>query len=138
MSEIPYYFDTPVPKYFRESGWFKNENTFKFVTWAFSKCQNISHTQVINGKEIILQAYEFIAGRLTSPKECFLTEEAFRHQLKVMLEGGFLKKTPNSTPNKFTCYIWLTERFYKTKPQPHTNLHHHKNPPNPPQHTKNK
>lgn len=117
MSEIPYYFETPIPKYFRENGWFKNENSYKFITWAFSKCQSVAHKVVINSKEIMLAPFEFIAGRLTSPKECFLTEDAYRHQLKVMLDAGFLKKTPNSAPNKYTCYIWVTARFSKSNPQ---------------------
>lgn len=125
MSKIPYFFETPVPKYFRENGWFDNENTWKYVTWAFSKCQTQSHKTVIEGKEITLAPYEFISGRLSSPKECFLTENTFRNQQKVLLKAGFLKKTPNSKTNHYTCYIWVTERFNKNdnqqNNQPRTN-----------------
>lgn len=118
MSEIPYYFETPVPKYFRATGWFDNENTFKYVTWAFSKCQTQSHKTVIEGKEITLAPYEFISGRLTSSKECFLTENQFRNQQKSLLDAGLLKKTTNSLTNHYTCYIWVTERFSKINNQP--------------------
>jgi hypothetical protein len=111
MSKIPYLFETPVPKYFRDVGWFKNENTFKFVTWAFSRCSTQSRKIVINGKEFILQPYEFIAGRLSSPNECFLTENKFRNQLISMQKAGLLKKSTNKITNHFTCYIWVTEAF---------------------------
>lgn len=117
MAEIPYYFETPIPKYFREAGWFANPNTILFVTWAFSKCSTQPHKTVMDGKEVTLAPYEFIAGRLTSPKECHLSEEAWRHQLNTQLKAGLLKKTPNSAPNRFTCYIWVTERFSKINPQ---------------------
>lgn len=117
MSEIPYYFETPVPKYFRETGWFSNINTILFITWAFSKCSTQSRKVVMDGKEITLAPFEFIAGRLSSPKECHLSEEAFRHQLNTQLKVGLLKKTPNSAPNRFSCYIWVTDRFCKSNPQ---------------------
>jgi hypothetical protein len=133
MSKIPYFFETPLPKYFRESGWFSNPNTILFVTWAFSKCSIQSHRAVMNGKEITLAPYEFIAGRLTSPKECFLSEEAWRHQLNTQLKAGLLKKTPNSTPNRFTCYVWVTERFSDVNPQLNPQSAPNQPPTEPPQ-----
>ena len=117
MSEIPYYFETPVPKYFRENGWFDNENTFKFVTWAFSRCSTRSHKVVMQGKEIILAPFEFIAGRVSSSKECFLTEKQFRGQLFSLLDAGILKKTANSKANQYSCYIWVTTAFDKIQGQ---------------------
>ena len=117
MSEIPYYFKMPVPLYFYDGGWFKSQNTFKFVTWAFSKCQNIIHKEIHDGKEIILDPYEFIAGRNSSAESCFLTPDEFRTQLITQLKAGNLKKSPNSVPNRFTCYKWVTERFSKSSPQ---------------------
>lgn len=111
MSKIPYNFETPVPRYFRDNGWFESEHMFKYVTWAFSRCQTISHKIFICGREITLQPYEFISGRLSSPKECFLTENILRNQQKLLCEGGLLKKSTNSLTNQFTAYIWLTECF---------------------------
>ncbi len=84
---------------------------FKFVHWSFAKCQIIPHIEIKFGREIHLAAYEFIAGRLTSSQECFLTENIFRNQLILLERGGLLKKSTNSLTNKYTCYIWLTERF---------------------------
>jgi len=118
MSEIPYFFETPVPKYFRENGWFDSEHMFKYVIWAFSRCRSQPHKVVIEGREITLAPFEFISGRLTSSKECFLTENIFRNQQKIMLKAGLLKKSTNSLTNHFTCYIWVTERFYKINNQP--------------------
>jgi hypothetical protein len=117
MAEIPYFFETPVPKYFRENGWFTTPNTILFVTWAFSKCSIDARTVVHDHREIKLAPFEFITGRAKSSAESLLTEDAFKHQLKMMLNAGLLKKTPNSTPNRFTCYIWLTDRFCKTHAQ---------------------
>lgn len=118
MSEIPYYFETPVPKYFRENGWFQCEHMFKFVHWAFSKCQTVTHKTVIHGREITLAPYEFIAGRLSSSKECFLTENIFRNQQISLSKAGLLKKSTNSLTNHYTCYIWVTEAFLKNNNQP--------------------
>ncbi len=117
MAEIPYYFETPVPKYFREKGWFDDENTFKFVTWAFSKCSTQSHVVILDRKEVVLGPFEFVAGRLTNPQECYLTEKQFRGQLNSMISGGFLKKGANSKANRYTTYIWVTERFTNSNGQ---------------------
>ena len=111
MAKIPYFFETPVPKYFRESGWFENENAFKFIIWAFSKCSPESRNVVMQGKEITLEPFEFIAGRLSSPKECFMTEKQFRGIADRMQAEGILKKTANSRANKYSCYVWVVERF---------------------------
>lgn len=117
MSEIPYYFETPVPKYFRETGWFESEHMFKFITWSFAKCQNVPHKEIYYGREILLAPFEFIAGRLSSPKECFLSENIFRNQINQLLSAGLLVKSTNSLTNKYTCYIWVTDRFSKNNNQ---------------------
>jgi len=117
MSKIPYTFITPIPQYFLNNGWFKNENTWKFVMWAFSRCQNVPRKIVICGTEIILEPYEFIAGRLTSSVECFLTEKEFRGQLNFMIRGGILKKGANSRANRFSTYIWVMSHFSNGKGQ---------------------
>lgn len=122
MAEIPYFFDTPIPKYFRETGWFGTPNSVLFLTWAFSKCSIEKRIVVHDCKEITLQPYEFITGRGKSSADSLLTEDAFRHQLKSFINAGLLKKTPNSTPNRFTCYVWVTERFSKPNPQLNTQL----------------
>jgi len=111
MAKIPYYFETPVPKYFRENGWFESEHMFKFVVWAFSKCQSVPHTENRYGRDIHLAPFEFIAGRLSSPKECFLSENTFRAQIRQLVENGILVKTDNSLKNKYTCYRWVVEKL---------------------------
>lgn len=117
MAEIPYFFETPVPKYFRETGWFKDENAFKFVTWAFSKCSTEPHIVILDKKEVLLAPYEFVAGRLTNPADCYLTEKKFRVQLKALIKANLLKKGANSKANRYTTYIWSTERFAKSNVQ---------------------
>ncbi len=116
-NKIPYFFETPVPKYFRETGWFKNENAFKFVCWAFSRCSSQSHKVILDNKEVLLEPFEFVAGRLTCSEECFLSEKQFRGQLFSMIESGLLKKGANSKANRYSTYIWVTSAFSKYEGQ---------------------
>lgn len=109
MSKIPYFFETPVPTFFKENGWFKSENSWKFISWAFSKCSREKRTIVLDGKQITLEPFEFVTGRYKSSIECFMTESSFRNQLNAMSKAGFLKKTTNSTTNRFTCYVWIIQ-----------------------------
>src|SRR6185437_7455034 len=116
MSKIPYMF-TPIPTYFKEKGWFDNYKTLIFVSWAFSKCSCEPRKIFHDFKEITLEPFEFIAGRLSSSKECRLSENEFRHQLISMEKAGLLKKTPNSITNRFTCYKWVIEVFSENSNQ---------------------
>ena len=75
MAKILYYFDTPVPSDFRRDGWFKNVNTLKFVTWAFSRCQTIEHEQIFDSRKILLKPYQFIFGRKKCAEELDMTEK---------------------------------------------------------------
>ena len=118
MSKIPYLFLTPVPKYFQEKGLFKNEKTWKFVSWAFAKCSNQPWTTTYDNCEITLQPYEFICGRNTSSAECFLTPKEFRGQLDSLLKRGLIQKGANSKANRFSSYIWVTDKFSDNKGQP--------------------
>jgi hypothetical protein len=113
MAKIPYYFETPIPTYFRENGFFEKENAFKFIVWAFSKCSPEPRKVMMLGKEITLEPFEFIAGRRTAHKECFLTEKQWRCLLHSFTKHAVLKKTANSRANKFSCYVWLVEKFTK-------------------------
>lgn len=118
MSKIPYLFETPVPKYFRENGFFENENTWKFITWAFSKCSSQPYTIKYDNCDITLQPYEFICGRNKSSSECFLTPKEFRGQLISLSKMHLIKKGANSRANRFSSYIWLVESFSTSKGQP--------------------
>lgn len=117
MSEIPYFFETPIPKYFREMGWFDFPKTVLFVTWAFYKCSPVARRVLHDGKELNLAPYEFITGRGKTSADCLLTAGSLRNQLKVMQNAGLLQKTTNSVTNRFTCYRWVTERFSKDNNQ---------------------
>lgn len=110
MSKLPFNF-VAIPQYFYGSTLFKNPNTILFVNWAFSKCSTETRTIEHDHKIITLEPFEFITGRGKSSAECLLTEDAFKHQLNTLLKLGFLKKSANSTPNRFSSYIWVTERF---------------------------
>lgn len=111
MSNIPFIFDTPVPKYFRKTEKYNNAKMILFVTWAFSKCSTTSRTITIDNTQVMLGPFEFIAGRTTSPKECLLTEKEFRGQIKTLINDKLLIKGANSRANRFTTYIWVTSAF---------------------------
>lgn len=117
MSEIPFYFETPVPVDFRRDGWFKNPKCVAFVTWAFSRCSTFERDVCHDNKKITLKPYQFIFGRTVCSEETGLTEDEVRTQQLSMEKALYLKKCPNKTPNRFTIYEWVTERFSKQDPQ---------------------
>lgn len=117
MSEIPYYFDTPSPRYFRETGWFKNPKSRAFISWCFERCSSETHEISHDGQRIILKPYQFIFGRFVCSEETGLTEDEVRTQQLSMEKAGYLKKAPNKTPKRFTIYEWSTAVFLKSYPQ---------------------
>ena len=139
MSKIPYYFDTPIPRYFRENGWLKNPKTRLFIQWCFERCSSDERIIVHDGQQIILKSYQFIFGRKICSEELGLTENEVRTQQITLEKEGFLRKSPNKTPNRFTIYEWSIELFsradYQQQPQhiyidePPTKppMNHHKN-----------
>lgn len=133
MSKIPYFFETPIPKYFRETGWFDNPNSILFITWAFSKCSTERHKTVHDFTELTLEPYEFVTGLGKGCQESLLSEGAFKHQLKMLSKAGLLKKTTNSRANRFTAYIWITDRFSKDNNQLNARLTTNSQPTEQPQ-----
>jgi len=117
MSKIPYSFEMPPPRYFRDHGWFQCDNTFKFVSWGFSRCSNEKREIMFDGRNIILFPFQFIFGRLICSTETNMSEREVRTQAKRMEDSGFLKKATNKTPNRFTIYEWVLDGFIKSKDQ---------------------
>lgn len=111
MTEVPYYFDTPVPSDFRKNGWFKNHKTLAFVTWAFSRCSTKEHKELFDHKLITLKPYQFIFGRKRAGIELGMTESEIRNQVNTMLNAGFIKNATNSTTKRYTIYEWLPQAF---------------------------
>jgi len=133
MSKIPYIFETPVPSFFRERGWFKTDNTLKFVTWAFARCCSFDRDICHDNKNIHLKAFQFIFGRHRCSIETNMSEDEVRTQVKSMESAGYLKKAPNKTPSRFTIYEWLTTSFSETNPQVNPQV----TPKSPPSHPHN-
>lgn len=133
MSEIPYFFHTPVPKYFSETGWFDNPNSILFITWAFARCSPDPKTTVHDYTELNLEPFEFITGLGKNSKESHLSEGAFKHQLKMLVKAGLLKKTTNSRANRFTCYVWVWSKFCKPNNQLNNQLTTNSQPTEQPQ-----
>lgn len=126
MSKIPYYFETPVPTYFRKNGWFTPRKDgghlrmIVFLNWCFSRCNAERRRVFHDHKEIQLEPFEFIFGRRVCSEETGLTEMEIRtiiNQLISHPNGPILEKTTNSVTNRFTCYKWVTERFSENNNQ---------------------
>ena len=124
MAEIPYIFELPPPKYFRENGWFKNPNMRVFITWAFSRCSLEKRVVYYLQKAVELEPFEFIFGRGACSEETGLTERQIRTCIDQLSENlsdqqndqqkcQILKKTTSKTTNKYTVYKWSTELFSK-------------------------
>ncbi len=68
MSNITFNFDI-TPSYFRKNGWFKCDNTFKFVSWCFSRCSSIEKTILHDNQTHKLKPFQFIFGRYKCSEE---------------------------------------------------------------------
>lgn len=130
-NKIPYYFETPVPKYFRIRGFFKDPKNCAFVTWAFERCSNTKKIIQYDNQLIELSAYQFIFGRKVCSQETGLTEDEVRTQQKRWEKLCFLKKSPNKTPKRFTVYEWSMSHFFKEDPQQNPQQTPNKPPTNP-------
>jgi hypothetical protein len=128
MSKIPYHFDTPVPRYFKIHGWLKNPKSRAFISWCFERCSNIENDIVHDGRRIILKPYQFIFGRKVCSEETGLTDREIRTQQECMETSGFLKKSTNKTPNRFTVYEWVTAVFCVIDDQQNDHVETNKRP----------
>lgn len=120
MAEIPYIFDLPPPRYFRDNDWFTNRKMMIFIHWAFSRCSLEKRIVYHVHTSVELEPFEFIFGRTTCSLETGLTENEVRsciHQLNDTPFGKMLKKTTSKSTNKFTVYKWSIELFYKNNNQ---------------------
>lgn len=127
MTEFPYWFQTPIPRYFHEVGWLNPQKamylkTLAFLFWSFGRCNQKQRITCWDNRELELEPFEFICGRVKCSAEMGLTEDEFRTQIKIFTNAGILEKTPNSVPNRFSCYKWVTSRFSKRYPQENPQL----------------
>lgn len=127
MTELPYRFHTPIPRYFDDVGWLNPNkathlNTLAFLFWSFKRCNLDQRIVCWDNKELELEPFEFICGRVKCSEEMGLTEDELRTQIKIFVKAGLLEKTPNSVPYRFNCYKWITSRFPKMHPQENPQL----------------
>lgn len=128
MSEIPFYFCSPTPRFFRDKGLFKNPKNVAFITWAFERCSPEERTIFHNDIKITLKPYQFIFGRRVCSEETGLTENEVRTQTEKWENAGYLKNTTNQIPNRitnrFTVYEWVLTDFVRCNNQPNPQLNH--------------
>lgn len=117
MSKIPYFFETPVPRYFRDNGWFKNPTTRLFIMWSFERCSPDEREVLYDHTKIRLKPYQFIFGRKVCSDELRITEGEVRNQVNNLVKAGFLKNATNSTTKRYSVYEWVTEAFSKSNNQ---------------------
>ena len=119
-NKIPYFFDTPIPIYFRSNGWFqprkdgRHLKIMNFLIWSFSRCSTQKRVVFHDHKEISLEPYEFIFGINKCSEETGLSVQEIKtiiNQLFSIQNGSLLEKTTNSVTNRFTCYKWVTSHF---------------------------
>lgn len=123
MSKIPYHFHTPIPKYFWDTGYLDLKKKsflvrFSFLHWAFGKCRKYPYEEIVDGIKVLLQPWEFVFQREKSAIECGLTEKQARNQLEEQKGQLNVQKRANSRANRFTVYMWVTDRFCKNEGQP--------------------
>lgn len=121
MAKIPYSFDLPPPKYFRDNGWFTNPNMAVFIHWAFSRCSLEKRTVYHIQQAIELEPFEFIFGRRICSEETGLSERQIRtcieqlsDQQKTPFSISTLQKSTSKSTNKYSVYKWAIELFHKT------------------------
>lgn len=121
MSELPFYFHAPTPRFFRDNDLFKNPKNKAFVDWCFERCSPEERTVFYNYQKITLKPYQFIFGRDTCIEATGLTENEVRTQQKRWENYGYLKnitnKTTNKTTKRFTIYEWVLTDFIKNDNQ---------------------
>lgn len=137
MSDTPFFYHSPTPRYFRDNGLFKNPKNKAFVDWCFERCCPETREIFHDNQKLTLHPYQFIFGRAVCMEETGLTEDEIRTQQKRWEKQGFLKKAPNKTPNRFTVYEWVLTCFIKTNPQQNPRCTPNKPPAGPPQSTPN-
>lgn len=122
MSKIEFTFST-LPHYFRQHGWLDPKpdgSHMKMITllwWIFDRCSSEPRRVFHDHKQVDLDPYEFIFGRVKCSEQTGLTEKEIRGRLDWMVEAKILEKTASKTANKFTVYRWLTESFSENKGQ---------------------
>src|ERR1700722_3621000 len=129
MSKILFEFDI-VPSFFRKNGWFQSDNTFKFVSWCFSRCSSVEKDVFHDNQTLRMKPFQFIFGRYKCSEQTNMSEMEVRTQQNLMEKSGLLKKSPNKTPNRFTIYEWVTERFSENNNQVNNQQTTNKQPTN--------
>lgn len=110
---IPFYFD-PIPKYFREKGWFKptRDNShledYFLIGWSISRTKATTHTFPWHGEEIQLEPFEFICSYETAAAETGMSVDKIRWKFRKWISLGVLIKSEKSKKNKYNVYRWAT------------------------------
>ena len=114
-SLIPYTYATPIPDYFKLSGWFtENPAGHKnraFIAWAFSFTRCCEHYEEINGKRILLSPFEFLFTHELCALQCGLTRKESRSRIDAAILEGVLCKVIDKCSSKYSVYRWVEANF---------------------------
>jgi hypothetical protein len=94
-----------------------DHDTLIFLIWIFSKAKPYEHEEIIRGKKIKLEPFEFIFGREKCAKETGLSLKKVRNQINHFLSLGRASKRASKTASTFTVYKVSTEAFTKNAVQ---------------------
>lgn len=137
MSDIPYHF-TAIPNYLIDAGWIDDPKTCVLLVHLFSRIRYEPHIEVINHREIHLDAFEFIFGRDSISQLTGLTHDEVRLRMAHFATSKMLSKIPSKTTSKYTVYKWVKEHFCKNNPHQNPHQNPQQNPQHIPQHPASK
>jgi hypothetical protein len=111
-NKIPYNF-TGIPNFLIESGWVKDHKTLALFLHLFYRIRYEPHIEFIEGKEVVLDAFEFVFGRDSVSQEVGLTSREIRTRIKQITTSKMAIKVTSKTTSKYTVYRWVKEHFMK-------------------------
>lgn len=112
-TSIPYLYETPIPLFFRLAGWMNDSRNVLILFHCFARSCPEHKIISYQGREILLDPFEFIAGREELSEITDVHPDHIRRCFEKWIKCGYLSKTPNSYANRYSCYKWDTSKFTK-------------------------
>ena len=112
MSNIPYAYQTPTPRSFFQSKFLDPQkenytNRRKFIDWILNNCYSKPWPR--NG--VHYDAYELSFSIETAAEAAGMTIKAFKNQLDLYLENGWMTKKSNDVKNRQNFYRFEAHKF---------------------------
>jgi len=116
MSKIPYRF-TAIPNFLIDAGWMDDPLTCKMFLYLWRRTSYEAHIEVIDGREIQLDPFEFIFGRKKIAKLLGISEKKARLRMDKIRASTMVMETASKRASTYTVYKWSTEHFSENEGQ---------------------